>query len=433
MIEEFLKQEYDNLTSRYSQVVSIFIDYFGEDRVDVSNMTTFEAFVERINCIKLRNLSADLNYSYVLSDLANSLILENIDIKLIDTGESFKEFFITCRRKIYESYESFSNDFSIVVYFDKVKVTNEDNNFTTIYDTFVKTSIVNSGKMASGPYFTRSTYTLNQWRANYLHSHVSGINMNIGGFQNCCKGNGPLSGICNSLYAAFDLDYWRSYCYELTRYIETESISGGPYVYLYSINGSNSVHKLDLYARNDYYLHLNNLSGGSTARSSDEFINTKFMLSKFIKWFLQQNLLKFNYIYDSYGIAMSHTEFIILISNKFIEWYNTVYLYEPSPIPMRVLSKYIFTQAEYKNYSFYALEENGMKNTVNPAEKIGNSVINFKGKTFTLQIINDDDETRTYNINILKPTITTMILNRIVEVININYGKSARITKARVV
>lgn len=429
MIEEFLKQEYDNLTSRYSQVVSIFIDYFGEDRVDAVDMTAFEEFVERINKLKLRNLVGDLNYNYVLSDLANNLLSENVDIKLINTGESFKEFFITCRRKIYES---FSQDFSIVVYFDKVDVTNEDNHFTTIYDTFIKTFVVNSGKMAGGPYFTRSTYTLKQWRADYLHSHVSGINMNIGEFQDCCKGNGPIRDICNSLYETFDLDYWRSYCYELNRYIGTESISGGPYRHLHTINGSNSVNKLDLYPRNDYYLHLDNLSGGSTVRRSDEFINTKFMLSKFIEWFLQQNLLKFNYIYDSYGIAMSHTEFTTLLSNKFIEWYNTVYLYEPSPIPMRVLSKYIFIQAEYKNYGFYALEENGMRNTVNPATKIGNNVINFKGKMFTLQVITDD-ETQTSNINILKPTITTMILNRIVEAININYGKSARITKARVV
>ena len=46
------------------------------------------------------------------------------------------------------------------------------------------------------------------------------------------------------------------------------------------------------------------------------------IINNFIVWFVHNKPLKFNYLINHYGIAMSFKDFYIYISNAFIEWYN---------------------------------------------------------------------------------------------------------------
>ena len=45
-------------------------------------------------------------------------------------------------------------------------------------------------------------------------------------------------------------------------------------------------------------------------------------LKEFVKYFINLKKLKFNYVNGSFSIGMSFIEFIVLISNEFIKWYN---------------------------------------------------------------------------------------------------------------
>ena len=90
-----------------------------------------------------------------------------------------------------------------------------------------------------------------------------------------------------------------------------ESISGRPYHYLERIGTGN----MDTGVSS--FIAFNN-----PTRYWDSSNAALDRLRKFVKYFVQGNHLKFNYVNGSYSIGMSFIEYIVLISNEFIKWYN---------------------------------------------------------------------------------------------------------------
>ena len=91
----------------------------------------------------------------------------------------------------------------------------------------------------------------------------------------------------------------------------TESLNGGPYRRLENIGKSNKISLI------------------VSTFSMPGVLNTGVLgdseISEFIRYFINKRLLTFNYINNSYSIAMSYKDFSILVSNEFIAWYNNKY------------------------------------------------------------------------------------------------------------
>ena len=177
----------DNVPELIRNIYQVFIDYFGENRVDLQ--------------------------------LYNSSNIIQMDSAGQETG-----------------------DYLILVKWDEVTITNEYEESIDIWGLYCVTTITPRGKMRRAPGFTRSTYDDIQWSSNYCHSHVPSLNhSNCAMFRYSCLGTGPIRETIERLKGAAsnDLDIWRLYCWELDKYVHVESLTGGPYRRLREV-GKNS-------------------------------------------------------------------------------------------------------------------------------------------------------------------------------------------------
>lgn len=118
----------------------------------------------------------------------------------------------------------------IIIYYPSVIITNEHNKSHEIKELYTKVKVHNNGSLNGTFSFVRAEFTLEEWNSDYLHSHVSGINKSLpSNFKSSCLGSGPIRNTCLSLNDSFDEDIWKLFIFELDRYIQTESLEGGPY------------------------------------------------------------------------------------------------------------------------------------------------------------------------------------------------------------
>jgi hypothetical protein len=99
------------------------------------------------------------------------------------------------------------------------------------------------------------------------------------------------------------------FCLELSKYVTVESVAGGPYHRLERLGTNNMEAGIDRFIT---YL----------SPSHHESVLAPSNLREFVKYFINSKKLKFNYVNGSFSIGMSFTEFIVLISNELIKWYN---------------------------------------------------------------------------------------------------------------
>lgn len=119
----------------------------------------------------------------------------------------------------------------ILVRFPEVTVTNEYESSTTIKELYAKIPVAPNGTFNDNTfYFCRGEYTYVQWCRGYIHSHAQSAEQDHPGkFKHCCLGRGPIRGTVGYLASDYDLDRWQMFCLELSRYVEVESVEGVPY------------------------------------------------------------------------------------------------------------------------------------------------------------------------------------------------------------
>ena len=208
---------------------------------------------------------------------------------------------------------------------------------------------------------------------------------------------------------------WNMFCLELSKYITVESIAGRPYKYLDKLGTNNmemGVDRFVTYLSPDYYWD---------ALSSDK-------LKEFVRGFINSKKLKFNYVNGSYSIGMSLIEFIVLISNEFIKWYNDQFNKEKLTAKFAELKrKGILKECIINNGKIYY--DRGRNNVNNYAQYIGKKVCVFKGREITVDIT-DIAEVRNENKSIILNTQTALyILNIILKVLNYRYGRETDATE----
>lgn len=412
IMENNIEELYNSIMKKPLRILDIFNNFFGEEKVDMQGYPTMEEFkswinIEPISTYTTSNISGidredwEKFKMFTLTDLPYN--------KAAIMMSSFK----------YESFINFLssvkfNNLSIIVHFPQVRITNEHDRYVDINHLWAKVKILCNGTMNGGFGLNRSEYTMLHMSSDYMHSHVSGINtFNFSEFRNPCLGSGPIRDTINSLNRDFDEDIWNLFCLELGKYVTVESIQGTPYRYLERI-GSNTMNigidSYITYTKPFYY--------------SDSLTTLK--LKEFIKYFIDSKGLKFNYMNNSYSIGMPFIEYITLISNSFISWYNDQYnkKFLTKNYDYLVRSGVIQKCIIDKGKIYYSSDVDRLNNY---NQYVGKKVCTFKGKDITITITDLDKVNESNYSVILNPQIALFILTNILKVLNYRYGRSKAI------
>ena len=358
---ESVRSLYNTIMDKPLQVLGIFNDFFGEDKVDMQGVCSED---ELRSWLKVTPIS----YYIHINDLsANSIIeLPQNEFELALSS-------LFCETTIATIVNNKFKNIFILVHFPHVRVTNEHDRFVDINHLWAKIKIQINGTMDGSFTLNRSEYQAVHFMSNYLHSHIFTIpKSDFTKFQRPCTGSGPINSTMSSLSREFDSDLWQLFCLELSKFVTVESLKGGPYNYLEKIG-------------------VNNMDIGISSFTvfkvpGSPFTRNRGKLKKFVEYFVQGNHLKFNYVNGSYSIGMSFIEFIVLISNEFIKWYNEQFNDKKEVTSFEVLKKScVVRECIISNGKIYY--NNNRYNTDNLTSYIGKKVCTFKGKEITLNIV----------------------------------------------
>ena len=413
LVEEKIEELYNSLMDKPLRVLGIFNDFFGEDKVDMQgywsldkfkswmNIEPLYTYIPNGNTVSMDSDDWSMYKTYSITDLP-----ENQVEKVVNVLTS-----ITVKRRI--GNDKF-NDIFILVHFPHVRVTNEHNRFVDINHLWAKIKVVWNGTLNGGFTLNRSEYTLLHIRSHYLHSHIMGIpTNNFTQFQNPCTGSGPINNTISTLNRDYDEDIWNMFCLELSKYVTVESIAGRPYNYLEKLGTNDMEVGVDRFLTRLYPSYYRNTI-------------THNELKKFVRYFISSKKLKFNYVNGSYSIGMSFIEFIVLISNEFIKWYNDQFNKKELTVNFEGLKgDNILRECIIDNGKIYY--DRDRNNVNNYTRYIGKKVCVFKGKEITIDIT-DIAEVRNKNKSIILNTdIALYILTTILKVLNYRYGRNKAI------
>nr|DAG91356.1 MAG TPA: hypothetical protein [Crassvirales sp.] len=410
LIEERIEELYNSLMDKPLRVLGIFNDFFGEDKVDMQGYWSLDKFKSWMNIEPLSTYIPDGNIVSMNRNDWSMYKTQAITDLPGDQVEKVVNVFTDNRVKERIGNAKF-NDIFILVHFPHVRVTNEHGRFVDINHLWAKVKVVYNGTLNGGFTLNRSEYTLLHIRSYYMHSHVSNIPINdFTQFQNPCTGSGPINGTITTLNRDYDEDIWNMFCLELSKYVTVESVAGTPYHYLERLGTDDMEVDIDRFIT---YLSPN--------RHVDVITLGRF--KEFVRYFINSKKLKFNYVNGSYSIGMSLIEFIVLISNEFIKWYNDQFNKKELTIKFADLKEYgILRECIIDNGKIYYDSDRNDVN--NYAQYIGKKVCVFKGKEITVDII-DIAEVRNENKSIILDTQTALyILTTILKVLNYRYGRN---------
>ena len=410
LIEEKVEETYNSLMDKPLRVLGIFNDFFGEDKVDMQGYWSLDKFKSWINIEPLSTYIPDGNtVSMSRNDWSMYKTCAITDLPE-DQVEKVVNVLTDNRVKERIGNAKFNGIF-ILVHFPHVRVTNEYDRFVDINHLWAKVKVMYDGTLNGAFTLNRSEYTLLHFKSGYMHSHVSSIPTgDFTQFQPPCTGSGPINNTISTLNRDYDGDMWNMFCLELSKYVTVESVAGRPYNYLEKLDTNDMEAGIDRFIT---YLTLNYYGSGIT---SDKF-------KEFVRYFINSKKLKFNYVNGSYSIGMSFIEFIVLISNEFIKWYNDQFNKEKLTAKFADLKRHgILRECIIDNGKIYY--DRGRNNVNNYAQYIGRKVCMFKGREITVDIT---DITEVGNDNksiILDIEAALYILTTILKVLNYRYGRN---------
>ena len=407
LIESKIEELYSLLMDKPNQVLAIFNDFFGEDKVDMQGFMSVDELKSWLSVTPISNYASRESLGMSMGDYNtySSQPLTNLRGEVLDLVLDQ-----LCSREIvdYIGDTRFSSGF-ILVHFPHVRITNEYNRFVDINHLYAKVKVLHNGSMNGYFSLNRAEYTYLHISSGYMHSHVSTIpTSDFTKFQTPCTGTGPINDTISNLSNEFDSDIWRLFCLELSKYVEVESIAGTPYHRLENLGTSN------MGAGEDVFRVVNQL------RYDDSI---KEIIKEFVPYFIKQGKLKFNYANGSYSIGMSFTEYILVISNEFIDWYNKKYNNKEWRYTFDTLKRSdVLKEGIIANNKIYY--ENSRRNVNSYAAYNGQRMCTFKGKDVLINIVDINEVKEDNKSIILNTNIALYILSKILRVINYRYGKA---------
>lgn len=422
MSEEITKKAreiYGSIMYFPHKVLDIFNDFFGEDRVDLQGFLTFEEFISILELRKLEYFFPNKTSVYNTAEFkalpkeGKDIVIALLDNDALDVPVLSDNAVATYMLPIMTTAiaNNMVREGYILVHFPHVRVTNENDRFVDINHLWVKVGVKPSG--ASIGFFTvnRSEYQLAHMQADYMHSHVSGIPFSdFTQFKSPCLGSGPIKNTLATLAIGYDEAMWQLFCLELDKYVRVESVSGVPYRYLEKIGNKEGM------AIGTNTFLMKGLYHGYNSRF------TKDNMKDFVKFLIRRKKLKFNFINGTYGLAMTYLDYMILVSNEFIKWYNIrfndsiVTATYPQLVTARVLKECIIDNGKiYYLASRYGSGRNYM-------EYEGKRVCTFKGRPVTVHITDTTPETLNKTV-LINSEIAETIAKAVLETVNYKYGR----------
>ena len=422
MIEDILKKEYENLIRKPNEILSIFSDFYGEDKVDLQGLPSLEEFISHATV----NMNVPLwldNNGHNFSSTQRRLLADKFNNSLSTVGKDYSFNNPDIMSDFYRSYiltmisTKFSNMF-ILIYFPTVTVTNEYDKSVEIQKLFAKVEIDVKGLLKSGITFNRGEYPLSQLLNKYMHSHIQDIEYsNLNRFKDSCLGSGPIRDTISTLCVDYDPLRWQLFALELSKYVQVESIAGTPYKRLENIKKAHVIQQYSSFSSlNEYMI--------------EDGIRTNYgtILKEFIKYLINSKKLKFNYYENSYGIAMNYIEFNILISNEFINWFNSqlgviISLDNEIYTLTNMITNGLLIKCSISNNTIdiYSSSTRNIEDIVVRAQ--AQIACIFKGQPVQITINNDVVEDN--NLIMIHPNIVNTIFNKLISITNINYGTNS--------
>ena len=391
-----------------NQVLAIFNDFFGEDKVDMQGFMSVDKLKSWLDVTpiseyaprELLGMSREDYNTYGRQSLTD-LRGEVLDLVLSRLCSGWMVDSIRQKK--------FGSGF-ILVHFPHVRITNEYNRFVDINHLYAKVKVLHNGSMNGYFALNRAEYTYLHISNGYMHSHVNSIpTSDFTQFQNPCTGTGPINDTMSNLSREFDSDIWRLFCLELSKYVEVESIAGTPYHRLENLGTSN------MSAGEGVFKVVNHLD---YYRDGIEG-----MIKDFVSYFIKQGKLKFNYANGSYSIGMSFTEYMLVISNEFIDWYNKKFNNKELRYTFDTLKRNsVLKEGIIANNKIYY--ENFRRNVNSYAAYNGKRMCTFKGTDVLINIVDLNEVKEDNKSIILNTNIALYILSKILRVINYRYGKA---------
>lgn len=294
----------------------------------------------------------------------------------------------------------------LYVYFGTVDVTNENNDSERIYGLIAQITVSYAGKMIGNFLLNRHLYTQKHLMYGYLHSHVSMIPSRANQFQSCCLGTGPIRRTIATLNADPEDSIWELFCVELQRYVETESLRGGPYHRLAALERDSETQlPSDIYIGNPEFDPI-----------SEDLINS-------LTWYIMSGA-DFTYGYSDgvYQPAMSPGEFAKYVTRAYFDFRKAGYDDRPLRFLVNngILAEGIIENNTLKAKSFF--RRNGY------SQLIGGTVCTFKGKPLIVEIVPEETEPNTIKYYVVDPKICSRIWSTIIMFIN-TYASFSLINK----
>lgn len=425
-VKEKLLQVYREALGPIAEVYDVFVDYYGEDRVDLGD-SSFDEVLKWLGTCTLGTMGItswhtacyDIDKEDYEANGRGKSFLDYIpDLGIIDYCE---DAIINHIRNTFLRYDGILG-VAILVRWPKVRVTNEFDKFVDITELYAQVCVDTQGKIIRRFYLTRTEYDLIQWVGGYTHSHVPSFSSNEGAplFRSPCTGSGPINLTMSTLKHNCDLDIWGLFVYELDKYVGVESIAGTPYYRLENINRGTVMDDRVLMEPFDYVKAYGNFRRDFISRD---------MVKDFIKYFLSKKCMKFCYRNGSYGLGESSVELWLAISNCFIEWYNSQYKSKQLTMDLNKL-KVVGVINSYVVAGNKIYTQDRASRVDSAARFEGTEMFKFKGTMLKLHITG----VQAINNNVsylVDPEICRVILTRVLRLVNALYGREQATDEAQ--
>lgn len=381
-----INQLYDLLKSKVNDTYEVFKGFFGEPNVDIQ---------------------AKRGDSLIITELEELLRLWHTQVTDNDNKYEVNDGILADLENHFENERYF-----IYVWWNSVTITNENDKSVDIQDLYAKVEIQINGRIPyenTGFLLNRSTYTEKQFLSGFLHSHIHYIPKNeFSKFQIPCLGTGPINNTIATLKNEYDVAEWMLFCQELSMYVTVESLAGVPWNYLEKI-GKESL--CDSYSRiYDFSNANNNLFMNNFSRQD---------LRNFIEYYLEHGHLSLSYVNGKFVSGMPYYEYIIDVSNAFIDFYNKNLKTVGSKRNMCSMS-HLLNEVIIANGKFYSPHKTDISR-YDLERYNGKFVLNFKGKPVYTHIIHEKDEDDSNRATVLNNNVAMYILRNILRTINFKY------------
>ena len=124
-------------------------------------------------------------------------------------------------------------DFTVVIRFPLVTITNDSKESHEIRDLWVRFFITGKGHIVGTLMGTRTSVTPEEQIASYRHSHLG--TSKGSGWSGYCLGSGPLAMMIPMMRNTFKPGQFQLFLFNIKEYVKWESISGTPYIRMNTI------------------------------------------------------------------------------------------------------------------------------------------------------------------------------------------------------